>query len=80
MAVSGCLFLGGSIPSVVPFCFLDNDDWGKPEVTWATVAAGCGCLFFLFMVGFIKVRLARMFEFDSFIIDLVFKYGLVFSV
>lgn len=52
MAVSGVLFLFGSLPSVVPFAVVDNAATG---LAWATVLALSG----LFIVGLVKARVAK---------------------
>jgi hypothetical protein len=39
MGISACLFIGGSLPSVVPFMFVDNT-MGTQGVLNATIAAG----------------------------------------
>lgn len=52
MAMSGGLFLVGSLPSIVPFLVFDST---TPALVWATVLALAG----LFVVGVIKARVAR---------------------
>ncbi len=47
MGISACLFIGGSLPSVLPFLFVHNGD-GKlqePGVLSATIAAGLHGIF-----------------------------------
>lgn len=51
MAMSGLLFLAGSLPSVVPFALLDN---AGSALVWATVLSLIG----LFLVGVVKARVA----------------------
>lgn len=53
MVASGVLFLLGSLPSVVPFLFVDNPTQG---LVWASVFALGG----LFAVGVVKARVARI--------------------
>jgi VIT1/CCC1 family predicted Fe2+/Mn2+ transporter len=50
MLVSGCLFIAGALPSVIPYVCTSN-------VRNATIAAGCLASATLFAVGAIKVRL-----------------------
>lgn len=52
MVMSGLLFLAGSVPSVVPFMFMDNPDQAL------LVAAG-GAAIGLFLVGVVKTKLTR---------------------
>lgn len=52
MAMSGGLFLVGSLPSIVPFLLFDST---TVALVWATVLALAG----LFLVGVIKARVAR---------------------
>lgn len=52
MAMSGLLFLAGSLPSVVPFALLSDSG---TALVWASVLA----LFGLFLVGVVKGRVAN---------------------
>lgn len=52
MIMSGLLFLAGSLPSVLPFVFMDNPDR-------ALVVAAVGASVALFVVGMVKTRLTR---------------------
>ncbi|MDH3606279.1 MAG: VIT1/CCC1 transporter family protein [Acidimicrobiia bacterium] len=52
MVMSGLLFLAGSIPSVLPFVFMDNPDH-------ALLVAAAGAAIGLFVVGVVKTRLTR---------------------
>jgi VIT1/CCC1 family predicted Fe2+/Mn2+ transporter len=52
MAMSGLLFLAGSLPSVLPFVFLTET---STALVWATVFALLG----LFLVGVVKARVAN---------------------
>ena len=52
MAMSGLLFLAGSLPSVLPFAFMSDPDE-------ALVVAAIGAAIGLFVVGVVKTRLTR---------------------
>ena len=52
MAMSGLLFLAGSLPSVLPFAFMSDPDE-------ALVVAAIGAAVGLFIVGVVKTRLTR---------------------
>lgn len=52
MAFSGILFFLGSLPSVIPFVFVDTPGQG---LWWATAISGVG----LFAVGLFKTRVTR---------------------
>jgi len=52
MAMSGLLFLGGSLPSVVPFAVFTDT---ATALIWATILALIG----LFMVGLVKAQVAN---------------------
>lgn len=53
MALSGLLFLAGSLPSVLPFAFIDDT---PTALIWATVLALAG----LFSVGVMKARVTKV--------------------
>jgi len=52
MAFSGCLFLAGSIPSVIPFTFCPNPGTGL-------IVAGCLACLSLFVVGALKTKTTK---------------------
>ena len=52
MAMSGILFLAGSLPSVLPFAFMDNPDR-------ALIVAAVGAAIGLFVVGVVKTQMTR---------------------
>jgi predicted membrane protein (TIGR00267 family) len=52
MAMSGVLFLTGSLPSVLPFAFMDNPDQ-------ALIVAAVGAAIGLFVVGVVKTQMTR---------------------
>lgn len=58
MLVSGCLFITGALPSVIPYICTSN-------VTHATIAAGCLASATLFAVGALKVRASARSRFCS---------------
>lgn len=53
MALSGLLFLAGSLPSVLPFAFIDDT---RTALIWATPLALGG----LFLVGVMKARVTKV--------------------
>ncbi|MBT8218049.1 MAG: VIT1/CCC1 transporter family protein [Acidimicrobiia bacterium] len=52
MVMSGLLFLTGSLPSVLPFAFIDDPDF-------ALVIAAVGAAIGLFIVGIVKTQMTR---------------------
>lgn len=52
MVMSGVLFLAGSLPSVLPFVFMDNPDQ-------ALIVAAVGAAIGLFFVGVLKTQMTR---------------------
>jgi predicted membrane protein (TIGR00267 family) len=52
MAMSGILFLAGSLPSVLPFAFMDNPNR-------ALMVAAVGAAIGLFVVGVVKTQMTR---------------------
>jgi predicted membrane protein (TIGR00267 family) len=52
MVMSGLLFLAGSLPSVLPFAFMDNPDQ-------ALIVAAIGAAIGLFVVGIVKTQMTR---------------------
>jgi predicted membrane protein (TIGR00267 family) len=52
MAMSGILFLAGSLPSVLPFAFMSNPDQ-------ALIVAAIGAAIGLFIVGVVKTQMTR---------------------
>ena len=64
MAVSGLLFLAGSLPSVVPFILASE---ATTALAWATILSVAG----LFLVGVVKAKVARTFWLRSGLENLV---------